>query len=107
MPLHDRDPVFGSPNAEDGTARFDRIAGEVRGMMMKHLADGAQVLNRPIGSKVLTPTERKEDYNLLYKGNVEKLSEALTQFIGQAQNNPIKGARDWSDWIIENEKEKS
>ena len=50
MPLHDHDPVFGSPNAEDGPARFDRITGQGRGMQRKPIDDRTAGRNRPDAS---------------------------------------------------------
>ena len=96
--------VFGSPDADDGTARFDRVAGMARTEFMRQVGDGSRILNRPIGSKVLNPTERKEDYNLLYKGNANKLGEALENYITQAQGNEIVGALNWTNWILDMEK---
>ena len=93
-------PSFGEPHAEDGTARFDRITGEARKDFMRAIAEGSKVLNRPLGSKLQSPTEKQEEYDLLYRGNPEKLLEALESYVSQSRGNEIKAGVGWTRWVI-------
>lgn len=95
--------VFGDPERGDATARLDQIVESTARQFIKMLVSGSQVINRPVGSKVLSPTEKREEYVRVYKGNPEAFNQAYQQYV--TQHGAIKGSRLYSDWVVRMERE--
>ena len=95
-------PTFGDPNQGDGTARLEQSINRVGADFVIRVQRASALLNRPLGSQVLTLPEQKEDYEQNYKGNVPaklKLFESIVQQV----KNPIQAAAEYANWINEME----
>lgn len=96
--------VFGEPGARDATAKEDARVNRLSKAFLRSVERASSIYNRPMGSKVLSPTEQREEYMANYKGNPDAHMEALQRFVSQARN-PIEGVASWAKWVKKMESE--
>lgn len=90
--------VFGSPKQGDGTSRQDAIVDRASKKFLSLLNTVApKVLNRPVGSKVLSGKAKIEDFRQTYYQQPDAQAKALTEYVSQL--GWTRGLTDWSKWV--------
>lgn len=90
--------VFGDPRRGDATSRHDqRVENASRKFVDIVTRLGPNVLNRPIGSKVLSPTEQVQEYQQVYQGNPDAFAQAHQRFV--EQHGFLKGTDMYAKWV--------
>lgn len=89
---------YGSPKQGDGTSRQEALVDRANKKFMFLLNNVApKVLNRPIGSKVLSKPEKIEDFKLRYYEQPEALAQSLTEHVSQM--GWTQGLTEWAKWV--------